>query len=176
MSLRLGPVLIGRDEISKRVSLLAGEIATYYGSQELFILPVLTGSFVFCADLVRQLPHCNHIIRFVKAGSYGSSIHSSGKVSVNGLEKLDIEGKNVLIVEDIIDTGLTLSTLLKAIKQKGPKDVKVAVLLDKPSRRKVELKADFTGFEIEDKFVVGFGLDCNEQFRCLPDIHIVSEE
>lgn len=169
MELTLGDVLIPSREIGSKVSFLAGRIAEEYGRELPVFVALLTGSFIFCADLARQFNQSVQV-SFIKASSYNGTC-TTGKVTVTGLDGLNLKDQRVLIVEDIVDTGLTLNSVVESIKQKSPKDVKVVSLLDKPSRRKVDFTPDFVGFSIPDYFVVGYGLDCNEQYRNLPDIH-----
>lgn len=169
MEFELGEVLLERGQIATAVGRIAREISLDFGDDRPVVIPLLTGAFVFCADLVRELSFdCQ--IEYIKASSYQGS-NSTGKVAVEGLEKLDLKNRSILIVEDIIDTGLTLSKVSQEVWSKSPKAVKIATLLDKPSRRKVELKPDYTCFTIPDHFVVGYGLDFNERYRNLPDIH-----
>ena len=174
MTVRADHILIERNKIQERVKDLAKMIIDTYGDDLPLLLAVLTGSFVFAADLIRLLPPTVKIC-FIKACSYGSGSVSSGDIKITGLEDVNIAGKNVLIIEDIIDTGLTLERLILELKQKKPKDVKVCVLLDKPSRRKTQVKPDFVGFEVPNVFIVGYGLDFAEHYRGSPDIYEVSE-
>lgn len=169
MELTLGEVLIPSREIGSKVSFLADRIAEEYGSELPVFVALLTGSFIFCSDLVRQFTRSVQVC-FIKASSYIGT-NTTGKVTITGLDGLNLKDQRVLIVEDIVDTGLTLNSVMETLKQKSPKDVKVVSLLDKPSRRKVDFTPDFVGFSIPDYFVVGYGLDCNEQYRNLPDIH-----
>lgn len=169
MEFELGEVLLERGQIATQVRKIAQEISLDFGNDHPIVIPLLTGAFVFCADLVRELKlDCQ--IEFIKASSYQGS-NSTGTVSIEGLEHLNLKNQSILIVEDIIDTGLTLSKVSQEVWSKSPKTVKIATLLDKPSRRKVEFKPDYTCFTIPDHFVVGYGLDFNEKYRNLPDIH-----
>lgn len=169
MEFELGEVLLERGQIATHVRKIAQEISLDFGNDRPIVIPLLTGAFVFCADLVRELKlDCQ--IEFIKASSYQGS-NSTGTVSIAGLEHLNLKNQSILIVEDIIDTGLTLSKVSQEVWSKSPKTVKIATLLDKPSRRKVEFKPDYTCFTIPDHFVVGYGLDFNERYRNLPDIH-----
>ncbi len=175
MNMKLEGVLIDSLAIQKRVAELACQIAMDYGEDPPVLLPVLTGSFMFASDLTRNFSF-DAPLHFVKVSSYGSSTVSNGKVSVSCLDKIDVSGRRVLIIEDIVDTGHTIKTLVEQIKQKSPKDVKVVSLLDKPERRQVEVSVDYVGFVVPNKFIVGYGLDCDEHFRCLKDIYTISEE
>jgi len=121
------------------------------------------------ADLVRQLDLPVEI-EFIRISSYGAGRESTGKVKVVQNMETPAEGRDILVVEDIVDTGLTVSFLLDYLSQKNPASLKLCALLDKPSRRRVQVNIDYLGFTVPDKFIVGYGLDCNEEFRCLPDI------
>lgn len=169
MSLRLSDTPLFKAEvIQERIAILASEIETRYPC-DLFV-GVLTGAFIFVADLVRQMkPDAK--LAFVKAESYGCSDTSSGEVRFTGIEKLNVSGKRVLVIDDILDTGHTLSTLTKAMHDQGAAAVKSCVLLDKPSRREVAFEADFRGFVIDNLFVVGYGLDYADNYRALPAIY-----
>lgn len=163
--------LISASQIEGRVLELGQEISSQFSVD--LVLGVLTGSFIFVADLVRTMPNPVQI-RFIKASSYGLSQHSSGIVKINGLDEMDLKNKNVLVVDDILDSGRTLSCLLEQVRLAGANIVKSAVLLDKPSRREVSLEADFVGFSIENHFVVGYGLDYAEGYRSLRAIYKMS--
>lgn len=159
-------VLISKEDLQKRVAELANEIS----QQKIdIVVGALTGAFIFVADLVRAMPSQNLKVQFVKASSYGSGTERS-LFTVSGLEKLDIEGKNILLVDDIFDTGHTLCSLSKAMFERGAKTVRTCALLDKPSRREVDFDIDYRGFTIENLFVVGYGLDYAEEYRTLPDV------
>lgn len=158
--------LVSKEEIEKRLIVLAKEVDAS-GEYDL-VLGVLTGAFIVVADLVRNLS-CNPNISFIKASSYGNSTESSSVV-VQGLEKLCLENKRILLVDDILDTGKTFFALVEQLKKLGAKTVKTCVLLDKPSRREADIEADFVGFSIENKFVVGYGLDYAENYRSLNGI------
>jgi hypoxanthine phosphoribosyltransferase len=160
--------LISSDEIQARVQSLAGEIRRDHAG-DLHLVCVLKGAFMFMADLIRALPG-NTSIDFMALSSYGKSTNSSGEVRL--LKDLDfgLEGREVIIVEDIVDTGLTLTYLQDILRARGPRSLRTACLLSKPSRRKVAVAVEYIGFTIEDKFVVGYGLDYAEQHRNLPFI------
>lgn len=164
-------VLIPASKIQARVAELASQISADYGDRPVLLVGVLTGSFVFLADLVRRLT-CPVRIQFIGTKSYEGET-TTGQVQLTKDLDSAVEGVEVLIVEDIIDTGLTLSYLKKLISQGQPASLKVAAFLDKPSRRKVEIRGDYVGFEIEDRFVVGYGLDYNQLYRNLPDLCVV---
>jgi len=165
-------VLIPASKIHARVAELGAQISADYGDRPLLLVGVLTGSFIFLADLVRHLK-CPVRIQFLGTKSYAGKT-STGQVQLTKDLDSAVEGLDVLIVEDIIDTGLTLSYLKKLISQGQPASLKVAAFLDKPSRRKVEIHGDYVGFEIEDRFVVGYGLDYEQRYRNLPDLCVVN--
>jgi hypoxanthine phosphoribosyltransferase len=167
-------VLFSKEVISGRIRSLADEISRDYAGGELIVIGVLKGAFIFMADLIRSLKiPC--MVDFAQLASYGSGSVSSGNVAIKKDIGLPIAGKDVLIVEDIVDTGLTLSFLVKTLKERSPRSLKVCVFLDKKTRRKVPFTADYTGFTIDDGFVVGYGLDFNEQARFLPDVYVIKE-
>jgi hypoxanthine phosphoribosyltransferase len=165
-------VLFSKDVIDRRVRELAEEISRDYAGGELIVVGILKGAFIFMADLIRSFKvPCQ--VDFAQLASYGSGTVSSGDVVIRKDIGLPIAGRDVLIVEDIVDTGLTLSFLVETLKKRGPRSLKVCVFLDKKARRKVPFTADYTGFDIDDGFVVGYGLDFNEQARHLPDVYII---
>ncbi len=166
----LSKVLVSRERLQLRVKELASEILRSEVPD--ILVGVLTGAFPFVADLSRELALPEMEVRFVKASSYGCGTEHAA-LRVQGLESLDVSGRKVLLVDDILDSGWTLSELSKAISAKGAASVKTCVLLDKPERREVPLSADFSGFPIENEFVVGYGLDYAEKFRSLPEIHLL---
>lgn len=171
--------LISAEEIRERVATLAREIAAAYDYD--ILLSALTGAYMFTADLTRELSKAQgpkaiqKRIAFIKASSYGDSTESSGKLQVRGLDKLDLNGKKILMIDDIADTGTTLLGLSVQLKEAGAKEVRTCVLLNKQERREVDIKADFVGFEIENEFVVGYGLDFAEDYRALPEIWTLQE-
>ena len=171
--------LIRADEIRERVATLAREIVDVYDYD--ILLSALTGAYMFTADLNRELAKAqgakayNKAIAFIKASSYGNSTTSSGKLQVRGLEKIDLKGKKVLMVDDIADTGTTLLGLCEKLKDAGAQEVRTCVLLNKQERREVDITADFVGFEIANEFVVGYGLDYANDYRFLPDIWTLQE-
>ncbi len=167
-----------REEIAERVKAVAAEIARDADRDKpLVIVGILTGAAFFLTDLVRELPEELDVrVDFMSVASYGDSTQSSGVVRIFHDLKTNIEGKNVVVVEDIIDSGLTLSHLLTLLQGRNPASLRVCVLLNKPERRKTEVKVDYCGFTIPDKFVVGYGLDCAGMWRHLKDIKYVVEE
>ena len=167
-------VLIPREEIFFEVRRLAQEINNDYKGKNPLIIGILKGSFVFLADLIRLLD-IQAELDFVRLSSYSSAKVSSGKVKmVHGLQA-SVAGRDVIIVDDVVDTGLSISHFVKYVKKRKPASVKTCTLLDKPSRRKVEFSMDYVGITIPDKFVVGYGIDCNEKYRHLADICVVEE-
>jgi hypoxanthine phosphoribosyltransferase len=163
--------LISAEDIQRRVRELAAEISRDH-PLGVHLVGVLKGAYVFLADLARAL-ECDVTMDFMAVSSYGSSTRSSGQVRL--LKDLDtpLEGRNVVIVEDIVDTGLTLTYLQEILKARAPRSLRTACLLSKPSRRKVDVTVDYVGFTIEDQFVVGYGLDHHERYRQLPHIAVV---
>jgi hypoxanthine phosphoribosyltransferase len=166
-------VLIRRAAIQKRVHEVAIQITKDFKGQRIHLIGVLKGACIFLSDLVREIS-LETSIDFMAVSSYGKGKQSSGQVRV--LKDLDssIQGLNVILVEDILDTGLTLSYLLRILQQRKPKVLRVAALLDKPSRRLKEVKGDYVGFTIPNEFVVGYGLDYGERFRNLKDVCVLS--
>ena len=166
-------VLISADDIQTRVRSLAQEIARDH-PEGVHLVCVLKGAFIFLSDLARSLP-AQTTLDFMAVSSYGASTKSSGQVQV--LKDLDspIYGRDVLIVEDIVDTGLTLTYLQDILRARSPRRLRTACLLSKPSRRKIDVKVEYIGFTIEDKFVVGYGLDYAEQYRNLPYIAVIGD-
>jgi len=161
-------IIISAEQIQQRVQELAAEIRRDFADEpQLHFVSVLKGAFMFMGDLIRAMDR-PVTIDFMAVSSYGKSTTSSGEVRV--LKDLDtaLEGRNVVIIEDIVDTGLTLAYLQEILHARGPKSLKTACLLSKPSRRVVDVKVDYIGFTIEDRFVVGYGLDYAEQYRHLP--------
>jgi hypoxanthine phosphoribosyltransferase len=166
-------VLISADDIRRRVQSMAQEIRRDH-PDGVHLVCVLKGAFVFLADLARELTGVA-TLDFMAVSSYGNSTRSSGQVQV--LKDLDtgLEGRDVVIVEDIVDTGLTLTYLQDILRARSPRALRTACLLSKPSRRKVDVKVEYIGFTIEDKFVVGYGLDYGEQYRNLPYIAVIGD-
>lgn len=160
-------VLISREKVEERIKELAKEIEKDYAGKELVCVGLLKGSVMFMADLIKSID-LDLRIDFMKVSSYGSGTNSTGVVKILKDVDVDLAGKDVLIVEDIIDTGLTILNVKDFLSKKNPKSVKVCTLLDKPSRRVVEVKGEYVGFEIPDEFVVGYGLDLDEKYRNLP--------
>jgi hypoxanthine phosphoribosyltransferase len=167
-------ILIRREEINRAIIRIASEIKRDYRGKQLLLIGILKGSFVFMADLIRQLDLPVEI-DFVKLSSYGADKETSGKVRVVQGLKTPIKGREVLVIEDIVDTGITISFLLDYLRKKKPASLKFCALMDKPSRRQVPVSIDYLGFTVPDKFIIGYGLDFDEKFRYLPDICFVED-
>src|ERR1700679_1173010 len=164
--------MLSREEIGKRVSELGAEITRDYTNRALVVICVLKGSFVFAADLARSIDLPLRV-DFLGVRSYGEGTETSGVVQITQDLSRPIEGENVLIVEDIVDTGLTIAHLMDLLRTRAPSSIKVCSLLHKPARAKVKIGIDYLGFTIEDRFVVGYGLDFAERHRNLPYIGAV---
>lgn len=162
-------VLFSKEQISNRVVELGAEIAEVYKEKNLLVVSLLKGSFIFTADLVRAIDIPVRI-EFMTTSSYGHSEESSGSVKVVQDLDVDLSGYDVLVVDDITDSGITMKAVLEHLGNKNPKSIKSCVLLDKPSRRKVELEADYVGYTIPDKFIVGYGLNYGDYFRNIDHI------
>lgn len=168
-SSRIKRILISEEEIRREIKKAGELIDSLYDGTPILLVSILKGAFVFLADIIREVTvPCE--IGFMMAKSYFDSTRSSGSVAITMDLKQDISNYHVVIVEDIIDTGRTLSEVIKLLKAREPRSLKVITLLDKPSRRVVELNADYSLFTIPDKFVIGYGLDCGEYYRNLPYI------
>ncbi|MDL2215676.1 hypoxanthine phosphoribosyltransferase [Ruminococcaceae bacterium OttesenSCG-928-N02] len=168
-------VLLTEEEISAKVAQMGAQIQADYTGKNLVFVTVLKGAVLFMADLMRQVQIPSEI-DFMVVSSYGARVSSSGVVRIVKDLDIPLEGKDVLIIEDILDSGLTLSHLKTMLLQRGPASVRVATLLDKPARRTADIKADYAGFVIPDDFVVGYGLDYDEKYRNLPFIGVLKPE
>ena len=168
-------VLISKSELQDKIKLLADQISKDYEGKNPLFVGILKGSVLFMSDLLRELSTpCQ--MEFMSVSSYGTSTKSSGEVKLIKDLNVPISDKHVIIVEDIVDSGNTLSYLKRLLLQRNPKSVKICTLLDKPDRRKVELDVDYVGFKIPDEFVVGYGLDYNEDYRQYPEVYILKRE
>jgi hypoxanthine phosphoribosyltransferase len=163
-------LLYSRDQIARRISELAALISADYAGADLVLVGTLRGSFVFLADLIRQLT-VPAVIDFVSAASYGSRTQTSGQVTFTRELQVSISGRDLLLVEDIEDTGITLQAIQKKLKELEPRSIKVCALIDKRERRQVDVPVDYVGFRLDKGFIVGYGIDYAEQYRCLPDIY-----
>jgi hypoxanthine phosphoribosyltransferase len=171
----IGEILVGAEDLSRRVRELAREVSGDYRGKDLVLVGVLKGAVFFLSDLMRELDiPCE--VDFMAVASYGSATKSSGVVRI--LKDLDavIDGRDVLIVEDIVDSGLTLQYLLRNLAGRNPRSLEVCALLVKPDRRKVDLQAKYVGFEIPDRFAIGYGLDHGERYRNLPFVAALREQ
>lgn len=171
----LESILITREEIEQKVAELGARISADYEGEELLAVCVLKGAIIFTADLLRHIT-TSVALDSISVSSYGASTHTSGVVRF--LKDLDesVEGRNLLVIEDIIDTGLTLKYLTENLVSRKPKSLRIVTLLDKPSRRKVDIQPDYVGFQIPDQFVVGYGLDFAERYRNLPEVGVLRPE
>ena len=168
----LSRILVKREDIAQAVKKLGQEISRDYEGKELMLVGILKGAVVFFSDLVREID-LPVKMEFMAVSSYGASTKTTGVVNLVKDITVDITGMHVLIVEDIVDSGMTLSYLKKYLSTRGAASIKIATLLDKPERRRVDLKADYFCFTIPDEFVVGYGLDYAEKYRNLPDIGVL---
>ncbi|HUZ47884.1 MAG TPA: hypoxanthine phosphoribosyltransferase [Terriglobia bacterium] len=168
-------VLLPREKIARRVRELGAEIARDYRGRTPHLVGILKGAWVFMADLVRQLD-LDVTVDFLGITSYGAGMHSSGEVKITKDIDVSIEGRDVLIVEDILDTGHTFKFLQEVLSVHQPRSLRLVTLLDKASRRVVPVHADYVGFEIPDVFVVGYGLDFNQKYRQLPDVRVLRSQ
>ena len=166
--------LIARAQIDTRVAEMGRQISADFAGSELIALCVLKGAVFFCTDLMRQMS-MDVALDFIQVSSYGNQKYSSGVVTILKEPQLDMHGKSVLIVEDIIDSGLSMREVHRYIESRGAAVVKTATFLDKPAARKVEFKADYVGFSIDPQFVVGYGLDFAEKYRNISEIQVLSD-
>ncbi len=169
-----GRVLIPAEQIQQRIREIAAQIEVDYPDGPIYLVSVLKGAFMFVADLARALKRSCIRIEFMAISSYGNAKTSSGQVKVTRDLDVNIEGQDVLIVEDIIDSGVTLSYLKRLLEQRKPKSVEIVTLLDKPERRIQPVQVKYIGFQIPDEFVVGYGLDYAEDYRNLSDIRVLN--
>ena len=167
-------VLISREQIAEAVARLGQEITRDFAGESVILLGVLKGACLFLSDLARQI-ELDATFDFIAVRSYGTRKESAGEVQLIKDVTTPLEDKNVILVEDILDTGLTFTFLRKLLLARKPRMLKLAALLDKPSRRELPVEADYVGFKIPDRFVVGYGLDYAERFRNLPDICVLTE-
>ena len=167
-------VLVSEEEVDKRIRELGELISKDYAGKDVHMICVLKGGVFFMCELAKRIT-VPVSMDFMSVSSYGNGTQSSGIVKILKDLDVNIEGKNVLIVEDIIDSGLTLSNLVETLKTRNPKSLKLCTLLDKPQRRVVDIPVDYVGFVIEDKFIVGYGIDWGEKYRNLPYIGVVEE-
>lgn len=167
-------LLYSRDEITRRVRELAAAISADYGGKDLVLIGVLRGAFVFLADLIRELT-IPVAIDFIGAASYGCRTETAGQVTITKDLQIPIRGRDVLLVEDIEDTGLTLQAIVEVLKGRGPRSIRLCALIDKKERRQADVKVDYVGFEVPSGFIVGYGIDYAERYRYLRDIYRIEE-
>jgi len=166
---------LSEEKIAKRVAEMGAEISEVYGDEPVCLICILKGSVFFTVELAKRITSPVEL-EFMSVSSYGSGTESSGVVKINKDLDVSIEGKNVIVIEDIIDSGRTLSYLLENLKLRNPKSLRLCTLLDKPERRVVDVHVDYVGFEIPDEFVVGYGLDLDQKYRNLPYVGYVEIE
>ncbi len=172
----LAYILIDTDEIAKRTAQLGAQIDRDYAGREPVFVGVLKGSYIFMSDLVRQTT-LHGVVDFMQVSSYGDrETSTTGAVKIVQDLSMSIEGRDVIIVEDILDSGVTLSYLTKLLRGRNPASLRIATLLDKPARREADIHADYVGFEVPDAFVVGYGLDYDQKYRNLPYIGVLKPE
>ena len=174
MEINIKAQLFTQKEIAEKVKQLAQEIEKYFGDEEIVVVCILKGASVFTMDLIREIKN-DIFLEFMEVSSYGMETQTSGVVKIVKDVDISVEGKNVLIVEDIVDTGLTLQYLKKYFSGRGARDIKICTLLDKAQKRTKEVELDFVGFEVPDLFIVGYGIDCAEKYRNLPYIGYVED-
>lgn len=168
-------IIYSQEMIEHKVQEMATQISTDYEGKDLLVICILKGSVIFTADLLKHISiHCN--IDFMAVSSYGSGTESSGKVTIKKDIEYNMEGRNILIVEDIVDSGLTLKYLVDYLKSRKANSVEVATLMNKPSRRKVDIYVRYSGFEVPNEFLVGYGLDYDEKYRNLPFVGVLKPE
>ena len=168
-------ILVSEEQIKERITQLATAINRDYEGREILLVSVLTGSFIFVADLIREL-NIPAEISFLFASSYGSGIVSTGNVEIHAGKGFEPKDRDIIIVEDIIDSGRTLEKIQAYLKEQGAKSVEICTFLDKPARRVVDIKAKYTGFEVPDEFVVGYGLDFDYKYRQYPFVGVLKNE
>jgi hypoxanthine phosphoribosyltransferase len=168
--------LFSRQEIKKAVKRLGAAISRDYRGEEVVCVCILKGSFMFTSDLVREIKLPTTVtVDFIRVSSYGKGMSSKGEVTITKDLEMDISGKNVLIVEDIVDSGLTLKWIRETMLARNPKSLKIVCLVDKKARRKVAVQCDYVGLTVEDGFIVGYGIDYAEKYRSLPEILVVEK-
>ncbi|MCI8891143.1 MAG: hypoxanthine phosphoribosyltransferase [Eubacterium sp.] len=167
-------VMISEDEVNARIAKIAAQISADFQGEEILAIGILRGGVYFCTELTKRIT-VPVILDFMEASSYGSATESSGTVHITKDLIEDIAGKNVIVVEDIIDTGRTLRLLLDNLRARGPKCLKLCTLLDKPERRVVEVAVDYNGFVVPNKFVIGYGMDYEQRYRNLPYIGVIED-
>jgi hypoxanthine phosphoribosyltransferase len=176
MAMVLGTVLVSQEQIQRRVMELGRQISQDYAGKKITIVAILKGSFIFVADLIRHIsPEVPVEIDFMGVSSYGNDTSSSGTIVIEKDAEVEIQGRDIIIVEDIVDTGLTLTHVYRILMDRGAHSIKTATLLEKPGNAKYEPKLDYVGFQIPNSFVVGYGLDFAQHYRNLPEIRVMNE-
>lgn len=170
----VGKIMLSEEEIVKRAEEIGKQITEDYEGEPVILIGILRGAVLWMADVMKHID-LDVKIDFMACSSYGSETKSSGVVKINKDLEMGIQGKNVIIVEDIVDSGTTLDYLVRYLKNREPKSVKICALLDKPDGRKADIKADYVGFYVEDKFIVGYGLDYDQRYRQLPYISCLED-
>lgn len=171
----IGEVIYSSDDIKKRVAQLGEQISKEYAGKEIILVCILKGSYMFTADLSREIDvPCS--VEFMQVSSYSDATVTSGSLKIIKDINVPVDGKHIIIIEDIIDTGITLYNLKKMFETRNPKSMKVCAFLDKPSRRIADIEADYVGYKVEDNFLVGYGLDYAQKYRNLPFVAILKEE
>lgn len=170
----VGTIMITEEQIQQRAKEIGQQLTEDYKGQQIVLVCILRGAVLWMGDIMKNTD-LDMIIDFMSASSYGASTESAGVVKINKDLDTDIEGKHVIIVEDIVDSGNTLSRLKEYLKSKNAKSVRICTLLDKPARRQADVQADYIGFEVEDKFIIGYGLDFDQKYRNLPYISFLNE-
>ena len=168
-------ILFSAEQINQRVTELASDIVAQWQEEDMVVIALMKGGLIFLADLIRSISR-PLIFDLMRVSSYGQSTESSGQLKLVQDVNTDLKGKTVLLVDDILDTGVTLSWSIEYLKRKGAKNIKSCVLLDKPSRRKVNIEADYCGFKIDDYFVIGYGMDYGERYRNLDYIAYLRDD
>jgi len=171
----IGQVMISQEEIQQRAIEIAAEITEDYKGESVLLVGILRGAVPWMVDVMKHID-LDVEIDFMAVSSYGAATKSSGVVKINKDLDSDIEGRHVIIVEDIVDTGITLQYLTGYLENRKPKSIKICALLDKPARRRADVYGDYVGFSVEDKFIVGYGLDFNQKYRQLPYISCLAED
>ena len=167
-------ILFSREKIAVEIKRLGREISRDYGDQEIMLVGVLKGSFLFIADLIREIESPS-VVDFVRLASYGSGTQTSGIIEFRKELEMPIKNRDVIIIEDIVDSGYTLECLYNKLLLQQPRSLKICTLIDKRARREVAIEADYIGISMEDGFIIGYGLDHDERYRNLPDIYLVEE-